>query len=172
MIPDHIPAIFTAILLFWNNLSVWSIIPPRATTVSDPSMELKRVVWKQRPPPQPARSGPSGRLGTFSSTHLLEAVLVPGIIITGVVTGKVRGVDLEPTERAVWPAFTPGLYFPVPPSSFPRPDLLHCEPQTLREPRESASPPPPDPPPSSATRCKRRRVRACVSAATLGLPQS
>lgn len=112
------------------------------------------------------RSGPSSRLDPSSPTHLLEPVLVPGIIITGVVTGKVSGVDLEPTERAVRPSHTPGLLSPVSPPSLPRPDLLHCEPQTLPEPRESAFPPPPEQPPSSTIRRERRlQVRACVLAA-------
>lgn len=132
MIPDHIPAIFIAIVLFWIHGAHACCTRPPPT----PTCEVRAL----------------GRLATFSPPHLLEAVLVPGIIIAGVVAGKVRGVDLEPTEGAVRPGSTPGLPFPVPPSSFPRPDPLHCEPQTPREPRESASPPPPEPPPSSAAR--------------------
>lgn len=37
-------------------------------------------------------------LNTSSSTHLLEAVLVPGIIIARIVTGKIGSMNLEQRE--------------------------------------------------------------------------
>lgn len=65
-----------------------------------PSTRLNlRFMKAATPNPKLVKSGPASRLVTSSSTHLLEAVLVPSIIITRIVTGEVSGVDLEETEE-------------------------------------------------------------------------
>lgn len=105
------PAIVTDNLLRWNHLFTWPITPteseqlvPGTGAVPDvhgaPSTWLNlRFMKAATPNPKLVRSGPASRLVTSSSTHLLEAVLVPSIIITRIVTGEVSGVDLEETEE-------------------------------------------------------------------------
>lgn len=144
------PAIVTDNLLRWNHLFTWPITPteseqlvPGTGAVPDvhgaPSTWLNlRFMKAATPNPKLVRSGPASRLVTSSSTHLLEAVLVPSIIITRIVTGEVSGVDLEETEEissdtAVKPRPKQGLLFHVPPLSPQfRPELTLRTPNSPR----------------------------------------
>lgn len=104
-----------------------SIIPPnelgpRTGTESDgPSTErLAHACFaKSATPSLACEAWPSSGLDPSSPTHLLEAVLVPGIIITGVVTGKVSGVDLDQRKGSeAKPHLRPPLLraVPIPPA--------------------------------------------------------
>lgn len=125
------------------------------TATPNPTCE----VWPLKPsghfqPYSPSRTGPGPRHHHNRSSYRESQWCGPRANRKG---SEARPYTRPPLSRA-------------PPPSLPRPDLLHCEPQTLPEPREFAFPPPPEQPPSSTIRRERRlQVSACVLAARLRL---
>lgn len=95
---------------------------------------------------------------TSGSTHLLEAVLVPGIIIARIVTRKISGMNLEQREPSLSAKGQRGQARPHSDlnsslfhshfSSRAEGHNLHCERRIPLEPRGSAFLPLPGPPPS------------------------